>query len=172
LKLYTTFTINYQGNSKLGKRGPRPKFSDIACPNEECERYGITDQGNVVGNGTYKTKSGRVRKYICRTCDKVFCDRSNTMFYDLRTSKDKVVLALKLVTKGMSQRSTAEVLDVCPQSISTWISRASDQSEAVTAVYLKDLKVSKVEMDELWTFAGKKESQKMKNLKTTARGSG
>jgi hypothetical protein len=94
------------------------------------------------------------------------------MFYDLRTSKDKIVLALKLVTKGMSQRSTAEVLDVCPQSISTWISRASDQSEAVTAVYLKDLKVSKVEMDELWTFAGKKESQKMKNLKAMARGSG
>ena len=156
----------------MGKRGPRPKFSDIACPNEKCERYGITDQGNVVGNGTYKTKSGLVRKYICRTCGRVFCDRSNTMFYDLRTNKDKVVLALKLVTKGMSQRSTAEVLEVCPQTVSTWISRASDQSEAVNDVYLKDLKVSKVEMDELWTFAGKKESRKMKNLKMTARGSG
>jgi predicted transcriptional regulator len=94
------------------------------------------------------------------------------MFYDLRTSKDKVVLALKLVTKGMSQRSTAEVLEVCPKSISTWISRSSDQSKAVTDVYLKDLKVSKVEMDELWTFAGKKESRKIKNLKTTERGSG
>jgi predicted transcriptional regulator len=94
------------------------------------------------------------------------------MFYDLRTNKDKVVLALKLVTKGMSQRSTAEVLEVCPQTVSTWISRASDQSEAVNDVYLKDLKVSKVEMDELWTFAGKKESRKMKNLKMTARGSG
>ena len=156
----------------MGKRGPRPKFSDIACPNEKCERYGITDQGNVVGNGTYKTKSGLVRKYICRTCGRVFCDRSNTMFYDLRTNKDKVVLALKLVTKGMSQRSTAEVLEVCPQTVRTWISRASDLSEAVNDVYLKDLKVSKVEMDELWTFAGKKESRKMKNLKTTARGSG
>lgn len=82
------------------------------------------------------------------------------MFCDLRTSKDKVVLALKLVTKGMSQRSTAEVLEVCPQSISIWISRASDQSEAVSGVYLKDLKVSKVEMDELWTFAGKKNPEK------------
>lgn len=172
MKLYTTFTINHQGNSKLGKRGPKPKFSDVACPNEECEHYGITDQGNVVGNGTYKTKSGRVRKYICRTCGKIFCDRSNTMFYDLRTSEDKIVLALKLVTKGMSQRSIAEVLEVCPQSVSTWISRASDQSEAVSDAYLKDLNVSKVEMDELWTFVGKKESRKIKNLKMTAHGSG
>lgn len=172
MKLNTTSAIDSQGNSKLGKRGPRPKFSDVACPNEECEHYGLTDRGNVVGNGTYKTKSGRVRKYICRTCGNIFCDRSNTMFYDLRTSEDKIVLALKLVTKGLSQRSTAEILEICPQSVSTWISRASDQSEAVNDAYLKNLKLSKVEMDELWTFAGKKESRKMRDLKTTAHGSG
>lgn len=94
------------------------------------------------------------------------------MFYDLRTSEDKIVLALKLVTKGLSQRSTAEILEICPQSVSTWISRASDQSEAVNDAYLKNLKLSKVEMDELWTFAGKKESRKMRDLKTTAHGSG
>jgi transposase-like protein len=156
----------------LGKRGPRPRFSNVACPNEECEHYGLTNLGNVVGNGTYETKSGRVRKYICRTCGKIFCDRSNTMFYDLRTSEEKVVLALKLVLKGMSQRSTAEVLEICPKSVSTWLSRASDQSEAVTQTHLKDMKVSRVEMDELWTFAGKKEFQKMKNMKTREHGSG
>jgi transposase-like protein len=144
----------------LGKRGPKPMFSDVACPNEECKQYGLTGQGNIVGNGTYETKSGRVRKYICRTCGGIFCDRSNTMFYDLRTSEEKVVLALKLIVKGLSQRSTAEVLEVCPKSVSTWISRASDQSEAVTETQLKDLNVSRVEMDELWTFIGKKSSEK------------
>ena len=92
-------------------------FLDVACPNEECEQYGRTGQGNIIGNGTYATKSGRVRKYICRTCGRVFCDRSNTMFYDLRTSEDKVILALKLILKGMSQRSIAEVLEVCPKSV-------------------------------------------------------
>jgi transposase-like protein len=161
-----------KGNSKLGKRGPKPMFLEVACPNEECDQYGCTGLGNIVGNGTYQTKSGRVRKYICRTCGKVFCDRSNTMFYDLRTSEDKVVLALKLILKGMSQRSIAEVLEVCPKSVSTWLSRASDQSEAITETKLKDLEVSRVEMDELWTFVGKKESQKTKNTKMREHGSG
>jgi transposase-like protein len=156
----------------LGKRGPKQKFTDVACPNEECEDYGLANQGNVVGNGTYNTKSGRVRKYICRTCGKIFCGRSNTMFYDLRTSEEKVVLALKLIVKGMSQRSTAEVLEVCPKSVSTWISRASDQSEAVSEIHLKDLNVPKVEMDELWTFTGKKKSRKTKNTMTKEHGSG
>jgi len=156
----------------LGKRGPKPMFLDVACPNEECEQYGRTGQGNIIGNGTYATKSGRVRKYICRTCGRVFCDRSNTMFYDLRTSEDKVILALKLILKGMSQRSIAEVLEVCPKSVSTWLSRASDQSEAITETRLKDLEVPRVEMDELWTFVGKKESRKTKNTKMMEHGSG
>lgn len=147
-------------------------FLDVACPNEECEQYGRTGQGNIIGNGTYATKSGRVRKYICRTCGRVFCDRSNTMFYDLRTSEDKVILALKLILKGMSQRSIAEVLEVCPKSVSTWLSRASDQSEAITETRLKDLEVQRVEMDELWTFVGKKESRKTKNTKMMEHGSG
>ena len=147
-------------------------FSEVACPNEECEQYGRTGQGNIIGNGTYATKSGRVRKYICRTCGRVFCDRSNTMFYDLRTSEDKVVLALKLILKGMSQRSIAEVLEVCPKSVSTWLSRASDQSEAITETRLNDLEVPRVEMDELWTFVGKKESRKTKNTKKKEHGSG
>ena len=147
-------------------------FLDVACPNEECEQYGRTGQGNIIGNGTYATKSGRVRKYICRTCGRVFCDRSNTMFYDLRTSEDKVILALKLILKGMSQRSIAEVLEVCPKSVSTWLSRASDQSEAVTETRLNDLAVRQVEMDELWTFVGKKESRKTKNTKMMEHGSG
>src|SRR5512137_476450 len=147
-------------------------FLEIACPNEECEQYSRKGQGNIVGNGTYETKSGRVRKYICRTCGRVFCDRSNTMFYDLRTSEDKVVLALKLILKGMSQRSIAEVLEVCPKSVSTWLSRASDQSEAIMEIELKDLDVSRVEMDEIWTFVGKKKSRKTKNTKMMEHGSG
>ncbi len=94
------------------------------------------------------------------------------MFYDLRTSEDKVILALRLILKGMSQRSIAEVLEVCPKSVSTWLSRASDQSEAITETKLKNLEVSRVEMDELWTFAGKKESRKTRNTKTKEHGSG
>jgi predicted transcriptional regulator len=66
------------------------------------------------------------------------------MFYDLRTNEEKVVLALRLIVKEMSQRSTAEVLEVGPKSVRTWISRASDKSEAVSGVYLRDLNVSKV----------------------------
>jgi hypothetical protein len=77
----------------MARRGPKPKFIDVPCPNEDCTLYGVTGEGNVIGNGTYITQSGKVQK---------FCGRTNTVFYDLRTEEDKILVALKMILKGMS----------------------------------------------------------------------
>lgn len=156
----------------MGKRGPKPRFGNVACPNKGCKLHGIVGKGNVVGNGTYATKSGRVRKYLCHSCGMVFCDRTNTAFYDLRTNEDKILLALKLVLKGMSLRSIAEVLEVSLDTVRRWLSRAADHSEEANEVLLKDLNVTKVELDELWTFVGKKEYRAWKITRMTEHGSG
>jgi hypothetical protein len=86
----------------------------MACPNEQCTLFGIAGKGNVTSYGTYVIDSGKVRKYICHTCGTRFCDRTNTAFYDQRTSEDKVRLALEMVMKGMSINGIAEVLKSKP----------------------------------------------------------
>lgn len=139
----------------MGKCGKAPKYEDVFCTNHACGLYGKTKQGNIVSNGTYPTKSGRVRKFICRTCGNVFNDRTGTVFFDLRTAEDKVILALKLLIKGMSVRGIAEVLGSKPDTVLSWLRRAAEHSEEVDAFLLRDLKVSKVELDELWTFVKK-----------------
>ena len=78
------------GCSKMGKRGPKPRFLDVACPNEQCNLFGIAGKGNVTVYGTYTISSGKVRKYICHTCGTRFCDRTNTAFYDSRTNEEKI----------------------------------------------------------------------------------
>ena len=60
----------------MGKRGPKPQFNDIACLNKDCELYGLTGKGNVIGNGTSVSRGEKVRKYICRHCGKVFNDHT------------------------------------------------------------------------------------------------
>ncbi len=67
-------------------------------------------------------------------------------------------MALKLVLKGLSLRSISDVIGVKVDTVSRWLSRASKHSEEVNKILLKDLKVSKVELDELWTFVKKKSS--------------
>lgn len=156
----------------MGNRGPKPKFVDIACPNDFCADIGKTGLGNIIGNGTYQTKSGMVRKYICKSCGKVFCDRTNTAFFDLRTKDEKVLIALKMIIKGISLRSVAEILNVKLDTVRGWLSKSAEHSEEVNKVLLKDLNVSKVELDELWTFVKKKQFRKWKNMKTMELGSG
>ena len=148
----------------MGKRGPKQKFTDVVCPNENCKFHGIPEQENIVGNGTYQTKNGRVRKYICRECGRVFCDRTNTFFYDLRKEEFIIQLALKMAMKGMAVEAIADVLEVQPVTVNNWLFRAAKQCELVNEELMKDLNVSKVEMDELWVIIEKKllQGQKMK----------
>ncbi|PKL57539.1 MAG: hypothetical protein CVV34_06980, partial [Methanomicrobiales archaeon HGW-Methanomicrobiales-5] len=109
---------------------------------------------------------------ICRSCGTVFCDRTNTAFYDIRTKDETMLIALKLVIKGMSLRSTAEVLSVKLDTVRGWLSKASEHTEGVNKVLMNDLNVPKVELDELWTFVQKKQYREWRNTRTTGLGSG
>jgi transposase-like protein len=156
----------------MRKRGPKPRFLDLACPNEQCMLFGIAGKGNVTCYGTYMINSGKVRKYICHTCGIRFCDRTNTAFYDIRTSEDKVQLAIEMVTKGMSIQGISDVLKSKPSTIRRWISKASSHCEKVNETVLKNVETPKVEMDELWTIVGEKEFPETVNMATKGRGSG
>ena len=156
----------------MGKRGPKPRFLDVACPNEKCTLFGVTGKGNVTVYGTYERSSGKGRKFICHTCETTFCDRTNTPFYDLRTDEEKVKMALKMAMHGMSVLGIAETLEVKPSTASTWVSRAGKHCEKVNEVVLKDVETPKVEMDEAWTFVGKKHYPEKVNTKTREPGSG
>jgi len=140
----------------MGKRGPKPSFVDVPCPNKDCDDYGKIDNENVIGNGTYKTKNGPVHKFICRTCSKSFTSRANTILHDLKTDEKTVFLALKMILKGMNLRSTAEILEVKLDTVRRWLKIAAEHSEEVNKVLMKNLDVDKVELDELWTFVKKK----------------
>jgi len=156
----------------MGKRGPKPRFLDVACPNEKCSLFGIAGKGNITVYGTYERSSGKGRKFVCHTCKTTFCDRTNTPLYDLRTDEDKVKLALKMAMRGMSVLGIAETLEVKPSTVSTWVSRAGLQCEKINEVILKNVETPKVEMDEAWTFVGKKHCPVKMNTKTTGLGSG
>ena len=140
----------------MGKRGPKLKFNDVACPNEDCKYHDFTGKGNVVGNGTYQIKGKRIRKYLCRECGRVFCDRTNTFFYDMRKDESTVLLALKMSIKGMSIQAIADVLEVRTVTVRNWLARASQQCEKVHQEKMKNLDIAKIEMDELWTIVKKK----------------
>ena len=159
----------------MAKRGrkPRYKFKTEVCPNPKCLLYGKTGKGNIVSNGTYPTQEGTsARRFRCKQCGESFCNRVGTIFYDLRTPEEKVLLALKLLVKGMPLRGIGEVLEVKLDTVRRWLQLAAAQSEKVDALLLRELKVSPIELDALWTFVKKNSLRQRATLWKAKRGSG
>lgn len=140
----------------MGARGPKPGFTDVACPNRRCRHHGKPRQDNVVGNGRYRTRSGLVRNFLCRRCGKSFCERTDTAFYDLRSAEEKVVLALQLVLRGMALRAVAGALAVKLDTVRFWLAQAAAHADTVNDMLVRHVHVERVELDELWTFVRKK----------------
>ena len=133
-------------------RGRNPRFRNVASPNARCKVFGQLGSGMVVSNGTSFVGSARVRKFICRHCGKVFNSRARTPFRWLHTPQRTVLMALKLLVKGLSLRGTAEVLAVKLDTVRNWLRNAAQHSDAVSRMLIHELKLSQVQVDELWTF--------------------
>jgi transposase-like protein len=58
--------------------------------------------------------------------------------------------------KGMSIEAIADVLEVQSTSVKRWLARAAEQCDKVNDNIIKDVEVSRIEMDELWVIIQKK----------------
>lgn len=131
-----------------------------ACPNPCCPLQGKAGFGNVVANGAYRTKAGLLsRRFLCKECKKSFCSREGTIFYDLRSPEGTVLMALKLLIKGMPLRSVAEILQVKRDTVRHWLKIAVAEKERIDTLLRKELKVPQASLDSLWDFA---ESNKLR----------
>lgn len=81
-------------------------------------------------------------------------------------------MALKLLVKGMPLRGVAEVMEVKLDTVRHWLKVAAEHSEQVNALLLKELKVSQIELDALWSFVKKNELRRRANLLKVKSGSG
>jgi len=101
----------------MGLRGPEQQFKDISCPNRKCRLCGILGEENIIGNGTYTTKSGTVRKFKCKECGRVFNSRTGTEYEYTHLTKKKVDIIAACQAEGLSVRETAVVTGVTVRTV-------------------------------------------------------
>lgn len=106
---------------------------------------------------SYWTREGKRTLFRCRICRKTFSERFGTAFFDLKTSEEKVARSVQQVAEGLSAEAVARVENVHPTSIQRWLERASRQA-ALADQQIKDVQAEVVEVDELYSFAGTKQS--------------
>ena len=134
----------------------KPKDWGQPCPNPECTHYRRMQQGNVSAIATYLTQSGKRRIFRCHTCATHFSETRETVFFDLRTSEEKVMMALKMLLVRVDLAGIGFVLGVTEETVLAWLRRAAHQAEAINRHLLRNLPVTQVQLDEMWNFIARK----------------
>ena len=84
-------------------------MQSLSCPNRHCPSSGKGNVGAIIRHGFYTTRSGKRRRYQCRTCGKTFCSTTRTPYYRLqhrRTIFDEVAA---LSVEGLNKSAIARV---------------------------------------------------------------
>jgi transposase-like protein len=117
--------------------------------NPACARCGAAE---TVSKGTEK---GR-RRWRCVTCGRTFGQTLGTPLYRLKTNVAKILRAIQVVLHRGSLRAAEEQTGHNYETIATWLERIGEHAEAITELVAHDLHLSEVEVDEFWSFVGKK----------------
>ena len=97
-----------------------------------------------------RNKSGS-QKYLCRECGAVYTPEPKEIGYSAETR----LLAIRMYVEGSSYRSIGRILKVNPQSVVNWVSAYTAKLPNAPMPE----KVRNAELDELFTFAGRKKTK-------------
>ena len=113
-------------------------------------------KGNISSIATYLTQSGKRRIFKCHACGQSFSETRQTVFFDLRTEEEKVIMALKMLLVRCELSAICFVLGTTEETILQWLRRAACQAEEINQHLLREVRVNQVQLDELWNFIQRK----------------
>jgi transposase-like protein len=123
------------------------------CPDEECHYYAKVDEGNLIKFG--KSKQG-VQRYRCKSCATTFSATRGTLFYRKHTPLKDILQTLALLAEGVRISSLSRAKGFKEDTILRWLREAARHAQAVEDVLLADYRLSKAQVDGLWTYVGNK----------------
>jgi hypothetical protein len=134
-------------------RSPRGRRPQVAapqhyCPTPECAYYGWTGLGNLRANG--HPSGGPWRQWHCLVCGGYFLETHGTFFHGKRVSPEQLVWAVGALAEGLGIRAVARVVEVDPNTVLQWLVEAADHLTVFSQSFLHDVRVTQVQLDELY----------------------
>jgi transposase-like protein len=129
-------------------------LSGYWCPRKQCKDYRKTGKGNII----IKEKYGKESRYLlkCRTCKHCFSETRGTAFFSLHASKEEVLRVLSMLPEKGSIRGLARATGHSTNTIMYWMKVAGEHCKEVNDYYLNDLKLERVQVDEIWSYIKKR----------------
>jgi transposase-like protein/IS1 family transposase len=131
----------------------RPRQVDTSqhfCPTPDCASQGRVGRGNLSANG--HPSGGPWRQLHCSACEGYFLETHGTPFYGKRVAPDLLVWAVGALAAGLGIRAVARVFEVDPNTVLAWLVEAAEHLQAFSQHFLHDLRVTQVQLDELYAL--------------------
>ena len=126
---------------------------DVSCPNKACSLFGKKGMKNIVKRGWKKNGN---RNYTCTACGRTFVRTAGTIFYRSRIKRKEAKQIANLLVEKNGIRSVGRVMERNRNTILRFTDRLASKCRQVNEFLLNDVKLSPVEIDELWTFIKQK----------------
>jgi hypothetical protein len=94
------------------------------------------NRGNVRAIATYPTQSGRRRIFPYTGCGEQFSETRGTVFFDLRTVEETLILVLKLRLCKVESTALSFALGVTEGTVLEWLHRAAEKADEINQHWL------------------------------------
>ncbi len=131
----------------------RPRQVDTSrhfCPHSDCDYRGWVGWGNIRANG--HPSGGPWRQLYCTSCGGYALETHGTLFHGKRVTPDLLVWAVGALAEGLGLRAVARVFEVDPNTVLQWLVEAAEQLQAFSQYVLHDVRVTQVQLDELFAL--------------------
>lgn len=128
--------------------------SDLCCVNSQCPDYGKRGAGNLVCRKLFG--SGQWRFVQCRTCRAEFSERRGTALFGVHLPTAKALSVLEHLADGCGVRQTSRLTGVTRDAVMRLTRKAGAHAKATHDELARHLAVGEVQLDEKWSFVGKK----------------
>jgi IS1 family transposase len=120
------------------------------CPNPDCHYGGWLGLGNITSNG--HPSGGPWRQLYCSKCRGYFLETHGTPVHGKQVPLDRLVWAVGALAEGLGIRAVARVFEVDPNTVLVWLVDAADHARAFSQYFLHDVRVTQVQLDELFAL--------------------
>jgi IS1 family transposase len=136
---------------RKSRRGRKKRVATggFACPDACCEYQGVTDEAvhALVGYGRHNG----IQRLKCQACAKVFTSRINTPLYYLKTDPKEVGFALWFLAEGVDVSVLVRYTGHSDATLARWLERMGSHSQGWHNLLFRNLVLTVVQMDELYT---------------------
>ena len=126
---------------------------DVVCPNPSCSSHNKHDLKNIVRYGKQRNETQR---YKCTTCDKTFARTHGTPFFHKHLKKKEIINICKMLTEKTPFRGVARQTGHHLDTIRAIADAIAKHCKKFNDYFIKELKLTPIEVDEMWSFVKKK----------------